>query len=101
MAIIRGTTPEQIFNTNIDLSAAEVVIITYKQGVNIVIEKQKDELSFDKNQVKFRLTQEESLKLKETLPVKCQIRARFADGVAVACEIITLSAGEILRGGVI
>lgn len=97
--IRKGTTPTHIFNTNVDLTAAVVLYITYKQGGRVVIEKNIDDCEVTTETITVKLTQEETLKLNDTQAVEMQIRARFSDGTAVASNIMTAEAGRILKGG--
>ena len=101
MATTRGTTPEHIFKTDIDLSDAEVIYITYKQGKDVVVEKEKDDLTLSPDAIKVKLSQDETLRFKKNLDVRVQIRVRFADETALASNIIETTAGEILKEGVI
>lgn len=98
--MIRGTTPLNIFNVDVDLTTAEVIYITYKQNNNVVIEKSIEDIAVTDKTLTVRLTQEETLKLTERA-VEIQIRARFADGTAIASNIIKTTASEILKDGVI
>lgn len=97
----RGTTPTNTFDVDVDLRNAEVIWLTYKQNSKIVIEKEKDDLEVDENEVRVYLTQEETLALKDTVPVRMQFRARFADGNAIKSNIMQATVEEILKDGVI
>ena len=97
----RGTTPVHTFTVDLDLTNAEVVYLTYKQGSTTLIEKAKDELEITATTLLFKLTQEETLKLKNVRDVEIQIRARFPDGTAVASNIMDAPVLRILKEGVI
>ena len=100
----RGTTPTHIFNMDLDLTAAEVIYITYKQGCGcqgFLFELTDDRITRDINKLTVTLTQGETLAFAEAQPVYIQIRARFGDGEAVASNIIKVDAREILKDGVI
>ena len=100
--IPRGTTPNQIFNVDIDLTDAEVLYLTYKQGNVIVLEKEKDDLTITKDKVTFRMTQKESLVFETNNPVKIQIRARFPDGIEVETEgVITHPDGTAVKSNIV
>lgn len=96
----RGTTPTHTFNTDLDLTAAEVIYITYQQDCKN-LELTGDRITRDINKVIVTLTQEETLAFAEDQPVYIQIRARFGDGEAVASNIIKVDAREILKDGLI
>ena len=97
----RGTTPTHIFKTSIDLTEAEVIFITYRQGNKNVLEKSREDLIITEEQVSVKLTQEETLLFSINDAVKIQIRAKFADQSAIASNVITTKADVILKEGVI
>ena len=97
----RGTTPTHIFKTSFDLTDAEVIFITYRQGNKNVMEKTGDDLTVTAEEITTKLSQEETLKFSTSGSVEIQIRARFPDGSAIASQIIRTSANAILKEGVI
>lgn len=97
----RGTTPKHIFETDIDLTTAAVIYLTYKQDGKTVLTKEKDELEVEKDRLTARLTQADTLMFSTSGNVNIQIRARFPDGSAIASEIINTRAEAILKEGVI
>lgn len=97
----RGTTPTHIFSTDLDLTAAEVIYITYQQECQNLLELTDDRITRDIDKVTVTLTQAETLAFAEDQPVYIQIRARFGDGEAVASNLIKTDAREILKDGVI
>lgn len=97
----RGTTPTHIFKTSIDLTEAEVIFITYRQGNKNVLEKSREDLIITDEQVSVKLTQEETLLFSINDAVKIQIRAKYADQSAIASNVITTKADVILKEGVI
>lgn len=97
----RGTTPTHTFTTDIDLTDAEVIFITYEQAGKPVMEKTKEDLTITAETLTVKLTQEETLAFELGKPVEMQIRARFADGTAVASQVMRTNADVILKEGVI
>lgn len=98
----RGTTPTHIFKTSIDLTDAEVIFITYRQGKKNVLEKTKDDLDeVTDEKIKVTLSQTDTLAFSVSGQVDIQIRARFPDGAAVASQVIRTDASIILKQGVI
>ena len=93
----RGSTPENIFNVNIDLRDA-TIFITYKQNGKVIVEKTGEDIEVTEQQLTTHLTQEETLKFK-TGPVRIQIRYVKEDGMADASNIIETRAEEILKDG--
>lgn len=94
----RGTTPINIFRTDVDLTNASVLFITYKQNGKIVLEKSIDEVKIQKEIVTVSLSQKETLLFTEGI-VTIQIRAKFPDGSTIASNLIRTSAKEILKEG--
>lgn len=97
----RGTTPTHTFETDIDLTDAEVIYITYKQDGKIALEKTRDDLTITAESLQVKLTQEETLAFSMSRPVEMQIRARFPDGSAIASQVMRTTADVILKEGVI
>lgn len=99
--MIRGTTPTHVFKTDVDLSDADVVYVTYKQGQK-TLEKEKGDLKFTDSGFELELTQEETLSFKSNgINAEVQIRARYADGTAIASNVIVVPVSKIIKGGVI
>lgn len=97
----RGTTPTHKFTTDVDLTSAVVLYVTYTQGAKTIIEHDIDDCEIAADYIQTQLTQEETLKVADKSSVKIQIRARLADGEAVASNIMSASPEEILKDGVI
>lgn len=95
----RGTTPTITIMTDIDLSEASNLFVTFKQGDRIVFEKTLDDVVVTENTVVCELTQEDTLALKDST-VRFQIRATIG-GAKVASNIMTAQVSEILKGGAI
>lgn len=99
--MIRGTTPTIEITTDISLVQAEEIYVTIKQG-DKVVEHTKDTLNVTDEAVTFTLTQEETLALQNaSKSAAWQVRAKFPDGTAVACEIGSVRILPILKEGVI
>ena len=98
--MIRGTTPTHTFNVNVDLTNADVIYITYKQGNDTVVEKVKSDCEITSTSVSVTLTQEDTLKFNAS-DVEIQIRARFPDDSAIASNIMRTSVTRVLKSGVI
>lgn len=96
--MFRGTTPTNIFRTDVDLTNASVLFITYKQNGKVVLEKTIDDVSIHGEMVEVRLSQRETLLFSEGI-VTIQIRAKFQDGSVIASSLIRTNAREILKEG--
>ena len=97
----RGTTPTHTITTDLDLTEAAVIFLTYKQCKHVVCEFERDRLTVESDQIQVTLTQAETLAFDDRKDVDIQIRARFPDGSAVASNIMTITVTEILKDGVI
>lgn len=95
----RGSTPEQIFNIPIDLRSAEVYV-TYQQDGENLIERTNDTIDISDTQIRFTLTQEETLALGKG-KVKIQIKYKLPNGHVDYSEELKLSVEEVLKGEVI
>lgn len=96
----RGTTPTHVFRTDVDLTKASVLFISYKQNGKVVLEKSLEEVNVQKTGITVNLTQTETLLFQEGI-VMIQIRAKFPDSSAIASSLIRVSAEEILKDGAI
>lgn len=96
----RGTTPTHTFTfpTDVDLESMSVIFISYAQDGTVVVEKEKDDLEIVGNQIRLGLSQADTLKFRPGA-VKIQLRAKAADGRAVASNIISTTTREILKDG--
>lgn len=100
----RGTTPEHIFQTNIDLTGYRVYV-TYAQNGNAILEKTNEDITVTEDSVTVPLTQEDTLKFSQTVSagkkpvIKMQIRYVTPYGSAGASNIMTTTVDEILKDG--
>lgn len=97
---MRGTTPTHTFRVPIDLTSAAVLKVYYKQGYEVLVEKEKPDLVVTPSTITVQLTQEETLRFADG-QIKMQIRARMPNGKAVKSKVKTTSADELLKNEVI
>jgi len=97
----RGTTPKIVFTLPFPASALESVYITFSQGRAETLIKHGNQITAEGNTLTVQLTQEETLKFFDRLPIEIQIRAIDTEGSAIASKIITTDVARILQGGVI
>lgn len=100
--MIRGTTPTHkfVFSDDFDLTKVKVIVITYVQNNLTVLEKTKEDLTFDKSDpsvAMVTLTQEETLKFDPYKTVKIQLRAVTDDGTALATDIFERPCDDVLN----
>jgi len=96
----RGTTPTITITTDLDLTQASNLFVTFKQGDRVVFEKTLDDVTVRETQVVCELSQNDTLTLRDGKPVRFQIRATLGDS-KVASNVMATSVGEILKGGMI
>lgn len=94
----RGTTPTNVFRTDVDLENASVLFVSYKQNGKVVLEKSLEDVSVKKMLVTVNLTQKETLLFQDGI-VTIQIRAKFPDNTAIASNLIRTTAEEIVKDG--
>lgn len=94
----RGTTPTNVFRTDVDLDNASVLFVSYKQNGKVVLEKSLEDVSVKKTLVTVNLTQKETLLFQDGI-VTIQIRAKFPDNTAIASNLIRTTAEEIVKDG--
>lgn len=96
----RGTTPTHTFTLPEGIRAEDytVIYITYSQNGSPVLEKTKVDMMISGNVIRLTFSQADSL-LFGAGPVKIQLRAKTAGGLAVASEIVSTTAKEILKDG--
>lgn len=111
--MIRATTPRHSFIFDSDPSEYQRILVTYVQGDSIVMEKTKEDLSFDigsnpctgENEwiAWYRLTQEETKKFQANpgKPVKVQIRVLTLAGESLASEKKSISVQDVLNDEVL
>lgn len=99
--IKRGSTPKQIFCTEIDLSGAIALYVVYKQNNEVVIQKTLDDVELDCSGLSFTLSQEETLLLEPFSDVMIEIEARFPDGSVARSQIVRARVERTLKNEVI
>lgn len=111
--MIRATTPKHVFLFDADPSVYSKILITYQQNGAIVLEKTKDDLTFETVEdtcsgetrfgAWFRLTQEESNKFQAGpgKQVTVQIRVLTTANEALASDKKTFSVQDVLNDEVL
>lgn len=96
----RGTTPTHTFTTDIDLSGADEIYVTYKQGNKTVCEYTLENgVTATEDTVVVTLSQADTLAANPNHSLFVQIRAAFPNGTRVASNIIQLNVGTVLKEG--
>ncbi len=95
----RGTTPINVFKTNIDLTGARIYI-AYSQGGRLLFEKSGSDLEVGEDSVTVRLSQKDTLQFNARFhTIQMQIRCVFSDGTADASQIMTAAIEDVLKDG--
>ena len=99
--MIQGTTPTHTFQVPIDTEIIESVRIVYGQNDAVVLTKEKVDCDFGDNQISVKLTQEETFKFDENIPVDIQIRVLTNGGDALASRVERVPIITVLDGAVL
>ena len=99
--MIRGTTPTLEFTLPFDCSLISCVYITFSQKKEALIEKTFDDCEKSESKLIVKLSQEDTLKLSESVSTEIQIRAKTHAGEALASQIFHVATERILKDGVI
>ena len=96
----RGTTPTYTFTLpdGVRLEDFSAVYLTFAQNGRTVLEKTKNELEATESGFRLLFSQADTLCFAPG-PVKIQLRARMPDGTAVASNVISATAQEVLKDG--
>ena len=80
----------------------ETYYMTFRQHGQIILEKEDNQIvRVDKDTIKVKLKQEETLLFSSKFPIEVQIRTKYADGAAVASNIMEFWLDDIIKDGVI
>jgi hypothetical protein len=100
--MIRATTPTHTFELPFDYEQfVSKILITYKQGKDIILEKTENDISFSGNTVSFELTQEETNLFNGEMIVDIQVRVLTKGGEALASETWHKTVNDVLNDKVL
>lgn len=97
--MIRGTTPTLEFELPFEVSLIEKASIVLSQNGSVIIDKSLDDCKVEDQTLVLKLTQSETLKLREDTKTEIQVRVRTHDGTALASDIISVDTKRILKDG--
>lgn len=95
--MIQGTTPTHVFKLPIETSLLDKIRITYKQLGNVVLEKTEADLTKSGKELKYKLTQEETLRFSTQGLVEIQVKVLTVSGTVLASPIQSFSVQRILN----
>lgn len=70
----KGTTPTHVFELPFDVSVIKKVKILYSQNFKVIVCKKETDCQMSGNTVTTELTQEETLKFNQNMPLDIQMR---------------------------
>ena len=96
--MIRSSTPTHKFTFPIETELCARILITYKQGDRIIVEKTESDVVFEGDKaVSVILTQEETLKFDAKQSVKIQVRVLTQNGKSIPSQIFTRRCEDVLN----
>lgn len=98
--MIRGTTPTLEFELPFEVSSLKSAYITLSQSDQVIVNKDLSECTLDTNTLKIKLTQKDTLAFTTDDPIQIQIRVLDTHGNALASEIWTDYAEDVLYEGI-
>lgn len=97
--IQKGSTPELIYDLDLDITDATDVSVIFAQREKVVVEKKKEDCTITDAELRTQLSREETLLLDEKARLQSQIEATFIDGSTVISNIMETAVGRRLKGG--
>lgn len=97
----RGTTPTYRFRLPVEQVNVKRLEITYIQGGKVILEKEKEDCTFEGNTALLKLTQEETFMFKEGSKVQIQVRLLTVDGTVMGSEVGIIEVKESLSAEVL
>lgn len=95
-ALIPGSTPIHTYRTTLDTSLIDKIRITYSQFGEIVLQKQESDCQISDGLITVKLTQEDTLRFVEKVPVKIQGKIRTLGGEVFLTKVITKPCGDVI-----
>lgn len=98
----RATTPTHTFELPFNYEQyVNKILITYKQGNDIILEKTEKEVQYNGNSVYFKLTQAETNLFDSGNVVRVQVRVLTKGNESLASEEMLIMAKEVLNDKVL
>ena len=101
MSIPQGSTPTNYFDLPIEAAMLATLRITFKQGDEIILEKELADCVSDGNVLTLTLTQDETLMFDHNKPGKVQLHGRTIGGQALVSQVFVFTVDELLSGRVV
>ena len=95
--MIRGTTPTHIFKLPIETDTIRQLRITYNQCGKTVLEATESDCTLTGQEIRYRLTQEDTLLFTPLAAVELQIKVLTTDDNVMASKVMSLAVEKILN----
>lgn len=99
--MVRGTTPTHYFTLPFDTGQLERLRITYAQNGLTVLELTEENVALAGKEIRYQLTQEDTLRFKNNVLAEVQVRVKTTDGNVLASNVMAISVGKILNEDVL
>lgn len=95
----RASTPTHTFTFDVDPdSTFKDILISYSQNGTVILNKTKEDLTFDGNDASLTLTQTETnLFVKDVNPVVVQVRVLTYEDESIPCEKMYVALQDVLN----
>lgn len=97
--MFRWTTPVVEISTDISLVDADVIWLTFAQNDTVLVNKEKPDMTVTAEGISVTLTQQETALFDPYVNLDMQIRAKFGNFPAIACDIMSASVKDVLKEG--
>lgn len=99
----RGTTPTLTFKANFDLNTVKNLIIVFKQGERVKLEKyfQDCKIDFENKNISVKLSEDETMEFIPNKDLHIQMRIRFEDGTITSSKVMTNYVDDILEEDIV
>lgn len=95
----RGTTPTLTFTLPFNTNDIKKIWVTFSQNNDVIIDLDGERCTYNEFDVKVKLTQRETLSLRQNAPVEIQLSVLTNDETSLKSHIITTSVNRILKDG--
>ena len=99
----RGTTPTLTFKANFDLNTIKNLIIVFKQGEKVKLEKyfQDCKIDIENKNISVKLSEDETMEFIPNKDLHIQMRIRFEDGTITSSKVMTNYVDDILEEDIV
>ena len=99
--MIRATTASQTYVLPFDTSELVAVRIYYSQHGKVVLEKNEEQVQLEGKEIKWTLTQQETMMFDDDAMVSIQLHVKTVHGDVLASEVDMVTVGKILKDEVL